>query len=184
MRWKYRSEAIKRPDSARARELIAEALSLMFTQLFYPLWDTASSAPRSWFFTRIAPWASLSISVCKMLQGLWRWLRPRAGNGKPTPAFLPGECHGQRSLSGWSPRGHKELDMVEHTPMKAWRKFVIYRKGHFFVFLGFFCFKFSLLLSHPPILHPFCPFFLLANIWWFLWPCKVLMLGVNHWQNR
>ena len=28
------------------------------------------------------------------------------GNGNPTPAFLPGESHGQRSLEGYSPWGH------------------------------------------------------------------------------
>ena len=32
---------------------------------------------------------------------------------QPTPVFLPGESHGQRSLVGCSPRGHKELDMTE-----------------------------------------------------------------------
>ena len=31
----------------------------------------------------------------------------------PTPVFLPGESHGQRSLAGYSPWGHKELDMTE-----------------------------------------------------------------------
>ena len=31
----------------------------------------------------------------------------------PTPVFLPGEFHGQRSLVGYSPWGHKELDMTE-----------------------------------------------------------------------
>ena len=31
----------------------------------------------------------------------------------PTPVFLPGESHGQRSLMGCSPRGHKELDMTK-----------------------------------------------------------------------
>ena len=25
------------------------------------------------------------------------------GHGKPTPVFLPGESHGQRSLAGYSP---------------------------------------------------------------------------------
>ena len=30
----------------------------------------------------------------------------------PTPVFLPGESHGQRSLEGYSPWGHKELDMT------------------------------------------------------------------------
>ena len=32
---------------------------------------------------------------------------------QPTPGFLPGESHGQRSLVGYSPRGHKESDMTE-----------------------------------------------------------------------
>ena len=32
---------------------------------------------------------------------------------KPTPVFLPGESHGQRSLVGYSPQGHKESDTTE-----------------------------------------------------------------------
>ena len=32
---------------------------------------------------------------------------------QPTPIFLPGECHGQRSLGGCSLWGHKELDTTE-----------------------------------------------------------------------
>ena len=32
---------------------------------------------------------------------------------QPTPVFLPGESHGQRSLMGYSPWGRKELDMTE-----------------------------------------------------------------------
>ena len=39
----------------------------------------------------------------------WRKAQP------PTPEFLPGESHGQRSLKGYSPQGHKELDMPEAT---------------------------------------------------------------------
>ena len=34
---------------------------------------------------------------------------------KPNPVFLPGEIHGWRSLAGYSPWGHKELDMTEAT---------------------------------------------------------------------
>ena len=34
---------------------------------------------------------------------------------QPTPVFLPEESHGQRSLVGYSPRGHKESDMTEVT---------------------------------------------------------------------
>ena len=32
-----------------------------------------------------------------------------------TPVFLPGDCHGQRSLEGYSPEGHKESDTTEAT---------------------------------------------------------------------
>ena len=32
---------------------------------------------------------------------------------QPTPAFLPGEFHGQRSLAGYSPWGPEESDMTE-----------------------------------------------------------------------
>ena len=31
----------------------------------------------------------------------------------PTPIFLPRESHGQRSLVGYSPWGHRELDTTE-----------------------------------------------------------------------
>ena len=33
----------------------------------------------------------------------------------PTPGFLPGESHGQRSLAGYSPQGRKESDKTEGT---------------------------------------------------------------------
>ena len=32
---------------------------------------------------------------------------------QPTPGFLPGKSHGQRSLAGCSPQGHTESDMIE-----------------------------------------------------------------------
>ena len=32
---------------------------------------------------------------------------------QPTPVFLPGEFHVQRSLAGYSPGGHKESDVSE-----------------------------------------------------------------------
>ena len=48
----------------------------------------------------LIPWAG---KIC--------WRRAR----QPTPVFLPGESHGQRSLAGYSPWGHKELDTTEVT---------------------------------------------------------------------
>ena len=32
---------------------------------------------------------------------------------QPIPLFLPGKFHGQRSLVGYSPRGHRESDTIE-----------------------------------------------------------------------
>ena len=32
---------------------------------------------------------------------------------QPSPVFLPGESHGQRSLVGYSPWGHTESDTTE-----------------------------------------------------------------------
>ena len=37
------------------------------------------------------------------------WRRAR----QPTPIFLPGESHGQRSLVGYSPQHRNESDMTE-----------------------------------------------------------------------
>ena len=34
---------------------------------------------------------------------------------QPTPVFLPGESHGQRSLAGYSPKGHRGMDTTEVT---------------------------------------------------------------------
>ena len=40
----------------------------------------------------------------------------------PTPVFLPGEFHGQRSLLGHSPWGRKESDTTEQlTQLRIWR---------------------------------------------------------------
>ena len=46
-------------------------------------------------------------SVIDILLYSWRrkWQLP--------PGFLPGESHGQRSLAGYSPWGHKESDTTE-----------------------------------------------------------------------
>ena len=34
---------------------------------------------------------------------------------QPSPVLLPGKSHGQRSLVGFSPWGHKESDTTEHS---------------------------------------------------------------------
>ena len=48
-----------------------------------------------------------------LIPGLGR--SPGEGNGNPLQYYLllPGKSHGQRSLVGYSPWGHKESDMTE-----------------------------------------------------------------------
>ena len=43
------------------------------------------------------------------------WVRkiPWRREWQPTPVFLPGEFRGQRSLRGYSPLGHKDVDRTE-----------------------------------------------------------------------
>ena len=45
------------------------------------------------------------------------WVRkiPWRRAWQATAVFLPGESHGQRSLAGYGPQGHKELDTTEVT---------------------------------------------------------------------
>ena len=47
--------------------------------------------------------------------------------GRPPPAaFLPGESHGQRSLVGCSPWGHKESDTIEGLTHSLTRNYIYY----------------------------------------------------------
>ena len=47
------------------------------------------------------------------IPGLERF--PGEGNGQPTPVFLCGKFHGERSQAGYTSIGCKELDMTEVT---------------------------------------------------------------------
>ena len=46
------------------------------------------------------------------IPGLGRY--PWRRKWQPTPVFLPGKPHGQRSLAGCRPQGYKESDTSEH----------------------------------------------------------------------
>ena len=77
--------------------------------------------------------ASLVAQMVKNLLAIQEtWIRsldqedPLEKGMQPTPVFLPGELHGQRSLMGHSPWGCKELDMTERPDTSLhfirWRK--------------------------------------------------------------
>jgi len=72
-----------------------------------------------WVETNIV-WASLGAQMVKIcLQcgrpGFNPWVRKVCWRRawQPTPVFLPGEFHGQRSLAGYSSWSRKEPDMTE-----------------------------------------------------------------------
>ena len=50
-----------------------------------------------------------AIHSTETLVGKIHWRR----KWQPIPVFLPGKFHGQRSLAGYSPWGHKESDTPE-----------------------------------------------------------------------
>ena len=64
-------------------------------------------------------WHGGKESACQcrrhMRCGFDPWIGKMPGGRKwpPTPVFLPGESHGPRSLTGYSPWGRKESDTTE-----------------------------------------------------------------------
>ena len=67
------------------------------------------------------PWWSSGLRIHLSMQEMRvRSLRqddPWRRKWLPTPVFLPGEPHRQRSLARYSPQGRKESDTTEHTHM-------------------------------------------------------------------
>ena len=47
------------------------------------------------------------------------WKEPWSRKRQPAPVSLPGKSLGRRSLAGYSPWGHKELDTIEATESHA-----------------------------------------------------------------
>ena len=72
---------------------------------------------------RLPQWLSSKESACKSGASGDRGSIPGSGRspggGQPTPVFLPGESHRQRSLAGYSPQGSKESDTTEETVRTA-----------------------------------------------------------------
>ena len=83
-------------------------------------------------------WYSSKESACQFRRhkrcSVDPWVRKILWNRKWQSAlvFMPGKFHGQRSLAGYSPLGHKELDIIEyahiHTYLKKLKKKILERK--------------------------------------------------------
>ena len=87
--------------------------------------DRALRSSRAWLC--VCRWLNGKESTCQCRRhGFDPWVGkiPRRRK-KPTPVFLPGKSHGQRSLVGYSPWGCKELDTTERlnkNNMLGWKE--------------------------------------------------------------
>ena len=86
-------------------------------------WGNRASVGLPW-------WLSGKESICQCRRHKrcgfdpWVWKIPWRRKWQPTPVFLPGKCHGQRSLEGYSPWGsrvkhelvteHEHKSLCEH----------------------------------------------------------------------
>ena len=105
------------------RIIVVQLLS--HVQFFETPWTVAHQAPLSMGFSRQEYWSGLPFPSPGDLPGPGMEARspalqadslPSESTEKPnnnTPVLLPGKSHGQRSLVGYSPWGHKESDMTE-----------------------------------------------------------------------
>ena len=71
-------------------------------------------------FIRLAASKHLVAQMIKRLPTMWGpgfnpWIGKICWRRKwqPTPVFLPGKSHGQKSLVGYNPQGRKESDVTE-----------------------------------------------------------------------
>ena len=80
------------------------------------LWTTRE-APRLVFNPQAWGFPGGTVVKCRRHKRLgfdpWVGKIPRRRKWQPTPVSLPGKSHEQRSLAGYSPKGHKELDTTE-----------------------------------------------------------------------
>ena len=117
-----------RREASGARKLGKEPLAFKTVRNTFLLFLSRSL----WEFVRVAlRWGFSGGASGKELACQCRSLK-RCGSGlpcvgkifwrrvwQPTPVFLPGESHGQRSLTGYSPWGHKESETTERLSMRA-----------------------------------------------------------------
>ena len=59
----------------------------------------------------------------------WVGKIPWSRKWQPTSVFLSGESRGQRSLVGYSPWGHKELDTTDHIGVLKLKDYILVSKG-------------------------------------------------------
>ena len=128
--------SVKGPPSGRAnnRSLSSHLFSRFLTGdcglgVLNSPWPTETQAEciwnASWLRLEGLLWLSGTESACNARDRRWGfdpWIRKISWWRKwqPTPVFLPGKAHGQRSFMGYSPWGRRELNMTEQLSIQYW----------------------------------------------------------------
>ena len=94
----------------------------MYTYISAPRWQ---KYPGMCKLHRLPRWLSGKESACQCRRhgfDPWVWEIPWRRKWQPTPVFLPGKSHRQRSLVGYSPQGHKRVqhDLVTKQQQSKW----------------------------------------------------------------
>ena len=109
------------------------------------------------FFKKIYFILQYSWLTMVLVSGVWNicWRR----KWQPTPVFLPGKSHGQRSLASYSSWGHTESDMPERLSTEYWAQFsVLYSRSLLVIYLKQQCVHVNPQLPNycsPPTLPPY-----------------------------
>ena len=98
-------------------------MEICVNRFLYIAMDFIPSVGRGCLESHFTVWVAVrGLRICLQFRSCRRyrfnlWVRkiPCRRAWQPTPAFLPREAHGQRSLVGNSARGLKELDTTEVT---------------------------------------------------------------------
>ena len=124
--WSLPVLKIIRLDSHYPPRTIHESRQRHNTPEVRKAWMKANSAHRGSLLHSSALTASLGAQMVKNLpavQETWIWSLgwkiPWRREWHPTPGFLPGEFHGQRSLVGDSPWVHKESDVTSFISLSS-----------------------------------------------------------------
>ena len=108
-------------DVTAYQNLVISSLNLPFS--CFILWDQSKFINRAALLTSSVPQGGFSggsvVNNLPAMQDMQEpqvrslgWEDTRRRKWQPTPVYLPGKSHGQRSLVGCSPWGHKESDTI------------------------------------------------------------------------
>ena len=114
------SSKIHPPQKKRKKNPKTSVLFFVCLFVFVFFWKTSVLKHNK---NAVLPWwlSIKNLPTVQEIHGFNPWVRkiPWRRAWQPTPVFLPGESHGQRSLVGYNPWDHKELDTMKKLSMHS-----------------------------------------------------------------